>query len=96
MQTYLLTGLIHKKTEQNTVFTKRRAVTAGNFKSEIPHSSMTLFVVCIEWGDWVLTAHHQKCSRRQAKTCSQLCTEPYEERCEEVSLDPGWRIMAHI
>ena len=77
MQPYLL--ISSDKTEQKAVFKKSRAVTARNFKSEISSSSMILFIVFIEWGDWVLTASHQKSSRRQGNICSQLCAGPYEE-----------------
>lgn len=54
---------------------------------------MKLFVVFIEWGDQVLTAIHQKCSRRQEKIGSQLCKGPYEEHHEQVSLGPKEKTM---
>lgn len=50
---------------------------------------MTLFIIFIEWKDWVLTASQQKCSRRQGMVCSQLCIGPYEEGLLRSIIGPG-------
>lgn len=57
---------------------------------------MKLFIVFIEWGDWTLTAIHQKCSRQQGKISCQLYKGPYEEHNELISLGPGQRTMVYF
>lgn len=56
---------------------------------------MKLFVVFIEQGDQVLTAIHQKCSKRQGKISIQLCKGPYKEH-EQVSLGSGQKTMVYF